>query len=259
MMMTQDGHRHDMAKRRLMVVAILTGAMMLAGCGQKQESDDPMAFASGWYLHKTEHFALMDPPDSPRADHMHSMGEACEDIYQQLTGVLDVTIEDRIWIYRFVTAADCQEQTGHSPGTVEGHRIYTRIGAPVGGVIALAALESTTPGQQSFELVRDGLKEAFDNQTTNVHRESSLLRANDRWIPLSDLADTTTVSDRDAYDTEAASFVAYLIQRHGVLRFKELWRSSNGLVAALERIYGGSIEQMEEDWITHLEREANRT
>lgn len=257
--MNTDNHTFRGVFRWPAFLVALLGLLTLVSCGRKPESGDPAAFASGWFMHKTEHFTLMDPPDSPRADHMHSMGEACEDIYRQLSALLDVKVQDRIWIYRFVTASDCQRQTGFPPGTVDGHRIYTRIGAPIGGVIAVAACEVIAPGHETFPVVRDGLRKAFDNQTGNVHREASRLRANDLWVSLSDLVDTATILDRDIYNTEAASFVAYLIQRHGVPRFKELWASSGELAAVLERIYGGSIAQMEEDWINHLEREANRT
>lgn len=257
--MNTDNHSHRTAIHWSVYLVLLISLVTLTSCGRKEESSDPAAFASGWFLHKTEHFALMDPPDSPRADHMHSMGEACEDIYRQLSALLDVKVPDRIWVYRFVTASDCQSQTGFPPGTVEGHRIYTRIGAPVGGAIAIAACDVIAPGHETFPLVRDGLREAFDNQTGNVHREASLLRANDLWVPLADLVDTAAVADRNVYNTEAASFVAYLIQRHGVPRFKELWAGSGELATVLERVYGGSIAQLEEDWINHLEREANRT
>jgi hypothetical protein len=212
-------------------------------------------------MHKTEHFALMDPPDSPRADHMHSFGESCESMYGQLSSMLQINTPEPIWVYRFVTSEDCEKKTGHPPGYVDGNRIYTRIGAPIGGAIALAALESSTPGHRSFEFVRNGLRMAFDNQTSNVHRDASLLRADERWIGLEDLVamSSATIPDPEVYNTESASFIAYLIQRHGMQRFKTLWSSTAGLKDALQKIYGGSLAQIEEDWIAHLEREANRT
>ena len=246
-------------KRITIALALTVFAVGLGSCGQKTRSGDPAPYAAGWTKFETVHFVLMDPPDSPRASHVSELADACEDVFNQLVTVLKLQVPERIWIYRFVTNQDCENKTGHSAGYVEGYRILTRIGAPLGGAIALAACTSIDPGHQANAFLRNGLREAFDQQDRNVHREAATLLATDHWIPLNECITATTVTDHQAYDVESGSFIAYLIQRHGVEKFKELWRSRQDLATALQKTCGGTIEQISDDWIAHITREANKT
>jgi hypothetical protein len=232
--------------------------VVVASCSGRQEVD-PARFAAGWKSAQTEHVIVFEPPDSPRANRTESFAQASEDVLMRLTELMSLDVPDRIEIYRFITNRDCETATGHSAGYVEEYRIYTRIGAPMGGAIALAAFSSVDPDAPSFPMIRDGFREAFDHPTDNLHRRTSELRADGRWLPLKELTLDMGITDREAYEAISASFVAYLIQRHGIEKFKMLWRSVLELVPSLEKIYGGTLEEIEADWIKHLEREAKKT
>ena len=237
---------------------VLVVAALLTSCGRKQQNIDPTAFAAGWLATETEHMTLFEPPDSPRVSLQMRFAENSEEVLTRLMELLELDLPEKIEIYRFVTNQDCLDATGHSAGYVDGYRIYTRIGAPMGGALALAAFTSVDPEAASFELIRDGFREAFDHLYDNLHQETSRLRAEGRWLPLQELITPGEIADREAYDAQSASFVGYLIQRHGVEKFKMLWRSVLELGPSLEKIYGGSVRQIEEDWIVHLEREAKK-
>ncbi len=249
-------------RNTLVGLCLLTvvGLLFLSACGGKQqEQEGQQSFAAGWIVSETEHVRLLDPPDSPRAPYSKAYSEQCETMYAQLSSVMSVSVPQKIEIYRFVTSQDCEAATGHPTGHVDGLRVYTRIGAPIGGAIALAACTSIDPEAKSFPLIRHGLRRAFDNQSTNIHHDAHALEGDGRWLSLSQLLSGETAEDRDAYDLASASFVGYLIQRHGIKKFKMLWRSVLELQPSLEKIYGGSIEQLEEDWVTHVEHEAKKT
>lgn len=253
-----DGRKVIM-KRIACVLMLTVFAAVLGSCGQKTKSGDPAPYAAGWKKFETVHFVLMDPLDSPRASQVSELADVCENVFNQLVTVLKLDVPQRIWIYRFVTNQDCENKTGHSAGYVEGYRILTRIGSPLGGAIALAACSSIDPGHQANAFLRNGLREAFDKQDLNVHREAATLHATDHWVPLSEFLSSEAITDHSAYDIESGSFVAYLIQRHGVDKFKELWRSQLDLKTALQKICGGTIDQIADDWIAHMTREANKT
>jgi hypothetical protein len=231
----------------------------LLGCGKRHLEVDPTTFSAGWVSEETEHFKVYDPPQSPRRSQLKSFAESCEEAYKDLARLLSLTITEKISIYRFITNQDCESATGHAAVFIEGYRVYTRIGSPVGGAIAVAAFTSVDPEAPSFQMIRDGLREAFDNESSNIHGDVARLRSGGRWLPLATIMNPETVTDRDAYRWESASFVAYLIQTQGIERFKMLWRSVLDLPSSLEKIYGGTIQEIEDDWIAHLEREAKRT
>lgn len=231
----------------------------LLACGKRRHEVDPLTFSTGWISEETEHFKVFDPPQSPRRAQLRPFAESCEDAYKDLSRLLSLTPKEKISIYRFITNQDCEAATGHAAVYVEGYNIYTRIGSPVGGAIAVAAFTSVDPEAPSFEMIRDGLREAFDNESDNVHGEAARMRTGGRWLPLSAIVNPVSVTDREAYQVESASFVAYLIQTQGMDRFKMLWRSVLDLPTSLQKIYGGTLQEIEDDWVAHLEREAKRT
>ncbi len=241
------------------LVAVLTVALLIAACGTKQPQVDPTAFATGWLSTETDHAIFFEPPDSPTAGKQVMFAKYCEDVLGQWVKLLELELPEKIEVYRFVTNQECEDATGHSAGFVDGYRIYTRIGAPMGGALALAGFHSADPEAASFDPIRHGFREAFDRLTDNPHQKASILRAEGRWQSLPDLLGPGEITDREAYDAQTASFVAYLIQRHGVEKFKMLWRSVLELGPSLEKIYGGTLQELEEDWIVHLEREAKKT
>lgn len=242
---------------RYLAVAVAVPALL--SCGKSKSKIDPAKFAAGWVVDSTAHFRLYDPPQSPRLAQLRILAQSCEEAYGNLSALLNLNVTEKISVYRFITNQDCEAAIGHPAVYVDGYRIYTRIGSPVGGAIAVAAFTSVDPEAPSFELIRDGLREAFDNESDNPHSEAAVLKNEGRWIPLSSLVNPSSVTDRDAYRKECASFVAYLIQTQGIDRFKMLWKSVLDLPSSLEKIYGGSLKEIEDDWISHLEREAKRT
>ncbi len=251
--------RQHIIQRYWRYLAIASAIPALIACGKRQKTIDPATFAVGWVSDSTAHFRLFDPPQSPRVAQLRVLAQACEEAYANLSKLLNLDVKEKISIYRFITNQDCEAAIGHPAVYVEGYRIYTRIGSPVGGAIAVAAFTSIDPEAPSFEMIKDGLREAFDGESDNIHGDAANLKNGGRWIPLSALVNPSTVTDRDAYRLESASFVAYLIQTQGVDRFKMLWKSVLDLPSSLEKIYGGTLKEIEDDWTAHLQREAKRT
>jgi len=239
--------------------AILLGALLFLGCGGGQGVPERAAFAAGWSVEETPHFRVYEPPDSPRVGYLKDFGASCESVYEQLVRLLSVETEQKIQVYRFITSQDCVQATGQPAGFVDRYTIYTRIGAPMGGAIALAACTSIDPDARPAMILRDGLRLAFDSQSNNIHQETSILRGEGRWIPLADLLTGAAGKDDEVYNAESASFVAYLIQRHGIDRFKMAWKSAIDAGPSFEKIFGGTLQEIEDDWIAHLEREAKRS
>lgn len=203
---------------------------------------------------------ILSPPNSPRKEQaLYKFGEACEGIYTQAAKALELNVKDRITVYLFTTNQDCEAATGHSAGYVDRFTICTRIGGSMGGVIAEATCASIDPEAPSFPLIRNGVRYLFDQRDRNVHGDGATLRANGRWPKLAALLTMTNVTDQEAYDCACASFVAFLLQRYGVDHFKMLWRSVLELRPSLERIYGGSLQQMQDEWNAVLDHESKRT
>jgi hypothetical protein len=229
-------------------------------CGGGANKADPQQFAKDWRSTQAVNFTVYTPPNTPRPPRgIETYGKACDEIYDYVGRQLKLEVEDDIAIYLFTSEEDCKVATGRSAGFVEGLNIYTRLGAPVGGVIAEAICNSADREAKSFKLIRDGIRNLFDERDRNIHHEALAYRLSSHWPTLEDLINKQTAGDPEVYKFASGSYVAFLIQRYGTEQFHQLWRSNLELWPALEKIYGGTLPQMEEEWLRIQDKLAKRT
>lgn len=247
----------------LRLITAFLALLCVASCGggdSTAKKADPNQFAKGWRGHAALNFTVYTPPDTPRPRRgIENFAKACDEMYNYVSKQLKIQVEDDIAIYLFTSTEDCEKATGRPAYYVEGLNIYTRLGAPMGGVIAEAMCNAQDPEAKSFKLIRDGVRNLFEQRDINVHYEALGLRASRDWPSLEELLYRQSASDPDVYKQASASFVAFLIQRYGSDQFHMLWRSVLELRPSIEKIYGGTIPQMEEEWFRIQDKLAKRT
>lgn len=242
------------------VLAVTALAALAASCGGGSRKPDPQTFAQDWRKYEVVNFTVYAPADSPRPRRgIEAFGKACDDTYDYVARQLKLKIEDDIGVYLFTTTEDCEAATGRPASYVDGLNIYTRLGAPVGGLIAEAMCNAMDPQASSFPLIRDGIRNLFDERDRNIHYEALGLRQSRDWPTLEDLLYRQSADDPEVYKYASASFVAFLIQRYGTDQFQMLWRSAIDLRPSIEKIYGGTLPQMEEEWFRIQDKLAKRT
>lgn len=234
--------------------------MALVSCGGREAKIDPEQFARDWKKLEVINFTVYTPPDSPRPRRgIENFGKACDDTYDYVSRQLKIEVKDDIGIYLFTSTEDCQKATGRPASFVDKVNIYTRLGAPVGGLIAEAMCNSIDQEAPSFKLIRDGVRNLFDERDINVHYEAAGLRQSSDWPTLEDLLYKQSAGDTTVYKYASASFVAFLIQRYGTDQFQMLWRSVLDLRPSIEKIYGGTLPEMEAEWFRIQDKLAKRT
>lgn len=241
------------------VFCALSTVAALASCGSDKKAD-PSQFARDWRKYEAVNFTVYTPPDSPRPRRgIESFAKASDEMYDYAARQLKLQVEDDIAIYLFTSSELCESATGKPASYVEGLAIYTRLGAATGGIIAEAMCNSIDPKAPSFKLIRDGVRNLFDERDRNVHYEALAFRNSDKWPSLEDLLANQSAGDPELYKFASASFVAFLIQRYGTDQFHMLWRSVLELRPSIEKIYGGTLPQMEEEWFRIQDKLAKRT
>lgn len=242
------------------VVLMIVTLLAVNGCGGGDQKSGANEFAQEWRKVETLNFTVYTPWDTPRPLRgIEKFGEACDNAYGFIAGQLSIEVDGDISVYLFTTSADCEKSTGRPASYVDKLNIYTRLGAPVGGLIAEAMCNSIDPEAKSFTLIRDGVRNLFDERDINVHYRAAELRQSKAWPRLEDLLKQQPVSDPEVYKFASASLVAFLIQRYGIEQFRMLWRSVLDLSPSIERIYGGTLTDIEAEWLRVQEKLAKRT
>lgn len=246
-------------KTSIAVVGALLLLAVVYACGGAKKAD-PKQFAKDWKKYEAVNFTVYTPPDSPRPRRgIETFGKASDEMYDYAARQLKLEVTDDIGIYLFTSTEQCEAATGRPASFVDGLNIYTRLGAPTGGIIAEAMCNSIDLKAPSFKLIRDGVRNLFDERDRNIHYEALAYRESDKWPSLEELLEKQTASDPELYKYASASFVAFLIQRYGTDQFHMLWRSVLELRPSIEKIYGGTLPQMEEEWFRIQDKLAKRT
>lgn len=241
-------------------LCVVVASTWFMGCGSGKQDSGPASFAAEWLLTEIGLFNIYVPPNSKRSRRaLLTYGESCNNLLDQVARYLELEPSQPLTIYLFNDNKECEAITGRLAGYVDGTSIYTRIGGKMGGPIAVAACHTIDPEADPPALITDGIREIFERADVNVHRKAAELRADERLLTLVDLILPQASDHREAYETASASFVAFLLQQHGTDRFKMIWRSDLEMQPSLERIYGGSIQQLQDGWNTHITREAQKT
>lgn len=162
---------------RWVLLAVLV-AVGLVACGKGKQEINPKKFSADWQGFESRHLVLYLPPDSPReTEALTAFGEACDQAFEQAVKSIEIEIPQRLILYLFTTTQACEAATGRPAGFVDGGNIYTRLGAPIGGVIAEAVCNAIDPEARSFPVVRRGIRVIFDHNEENVHARAAALRA----------------------------------------------------------------------------------
>ncbi len=250
---------NTLAKTILSTIAALLVLATVNACGGSKKAD-PSQFARDWRKLEVVNFTIYTPPDTPRPRRgIETFGKASDEIYDYAARQLKLSVDDDIAIYLFTSTEQCEAATGKPASFVDGLNIYTRLGAPTGGLIAEAMCNSIDQKAASFKLIRDGIRNLFDERDRNIHFEALAFRESDKWPSLEDLLAKQSADDPELYKFASASYVAFLIQRYGTDQFHMLWRSAIELRPSIESIYGGTLPEMEEEWFRIQDKLAKRT
>ncbi len=242
---------------RLVSVPVVLGLLILSGCSGETLRTEQLK--ESWELYSSDNLTYYYPPDSPRLGRMESFATSCEEIFEHVTRVLAVDIEERIEIFIFTTDQQSDSLLGQPAGFYQDGTIVLRIGQHPGGYLAQAVSDHIDQTAGSFEILEAGLFQLYAEPAVNAHARTLAYERTNRFIPLTDLADTAVVKDQKVFNLESASFCAFLLANFGPERFKMLWSSVRGFVESVERIYGVDILEFEAAWQAYYRQEAGRT
>ncbi len=242
-----------------LVACLLVSAVMICGVGCGSDGVDTSFLKSNWESYQSEHFVFYFPPNSPRISRMAEFAETCEEISAHLCRVLQIVPDRTVECYVFNSDAQSDSLLGRPAGFFEEGNIILRIGQHPGGYVAQATCHFIDKHAPSFDVLKAGIFQLYAQPSVNVHAETFTYERQNRFIPLTDLADTTIARDPAVFSTESASFCAFLLANYGPDRFKMLWSSTLGLSESLNKIYNVELDSFEDEWQRYYRRESGRT
>ncbi|MGH2544279.1 MAG: hypothetical protein ACRDIB_15910, partial [Ardenticatenaceae bacterium] len=229
---------------------------------RKQLYHPPVLPEKGWIEQASPHFRFHVLPGTAAARDLPSIAREAERSLQRVLGRLDMAYEERLEVY-LVERVFWQGGAAYSGGDVlivYGDRNYTDV--PLNTYLdhelthALAA-SLVPPEGESNSLLAEGLATWATGGHYGpepIHAMAAALPRMGRYIPLERLlADFHREQHEIAY-IEAASFVGWLIERHGLNTVKAFY----GAADSPERFFDATYTELEAAWLQWLEQEQGR-
>ena len=249
--------RRPAAWPRLAVAAAL--AVASQGC---HAILGPSSVDANWRVLDSGRFSFHVRPGSFAEQNVARLAEVLEDQYSHVLRSLDVQYSGRVTLFLYESASDAglaSERSGRAYPDTEALRAV--VSPPLETTYRLLAHEMnhvilhTTLGPPSTYFMNEGMASAIMSETYHPGGKTFLYpwtARNDGRIPaLSQLVDDDRWNDTDeqvAYHA-SASFLAYILDRGGAHRLKQLQQADSAAFASrFQQIYGQSLDQAEREW-----------
>ncbi len=182
---------------------------------------------------------------------------------ERLEKLLGITHPEKIDYYKYASGARKGAITGNEGNAhVEGSEIHTIFWSDRHEVVHVLANHGL--GENTIALLGEGLAVHLSGAWHGrpVHVAARRLRTRERLLPLEDLIETADFRSKpdDVTYPQSGSLVGFLIERHGIERFKRLYVLPEGKPAAttfpdrLREVYGTTVAELEKEWLRFLGR-----
>lgn len=211
----------------------------------------------GWTRLARPHFIFWAPPGGWASRHLAENAVDLEKAWSAITGFLQTRPPGPVTVFMFDHRAQAKQLLGIELGMARpgkrqvyllyGERERQTTGHEIAHVISFYMGRRVT----SVTLLREGLAVCLDQSGRNPHQAAADLLAAGEFIGLQRLlTDFRSCPERPAY-AEAGSLVRFLVDAHGLDRFRRLWEYDD-FSRGLQAVYGMSPTQLEAAWRRHL-------
>jgi hypothetical protein len=243
------------------VVAIACALAPAAACNRVL---GPSPVDSNWRVFETAHFSLHARPGTFAEQSAPTLGQVLDDQYDVTLRLLNASYDGRISGFLYNNATDAGRASEHSGVAFPDTGAFNATATPPldANLFALVAHEANhvvivnALGRPGTSFANEGLASAliseryhpfgphFYYQWTRGHRA--------QLVPLATLvndADWPNANQNTAY-SEAASFLAYLLETAGPAKLRQLFYARSGDFAArFNAIYGQPLADAEARWL----------
>ena len=204
----------------------------------------------GWLERETEHLLLRYPPDHPRARGIAEYGKRLDRAYEDIVRSLGVEYDERITVMLYRDAEQGQRLTGRELdfANPEGRTVHQRPNSTLGHeMVHCIALRL---GAAQCGLFGEGIAVWLDGEGAKLrHQAAAELLAKGELPTLAALVDDFA-AQAQGYPA-AGSFCGWLIEAHGIGRFREVYATADPR-AALRGALGKELEELDAAWRAYL-------
>ncbi|HSL22268.1 MAG TPA: DUF2268 domain-containing putative Zn-dependent protease [Vicinamibacterales bacterium] len=258
---------HADTTRRGSVLAFVIAAALSAACNTIYGPTSP---DRNWVVHDTQRFALYARPGSFGEESAAALGAILEDQYTDVLAMMELRSSARVSVFLYNSRSQLNPPLPSDRSGVafpETNAVHVVCVPPLDDNLqSLLAHEANHVivqngmGRAGTSFMNEGLASALVSERhAAIGRTFLYSWARRQTGPLPAIADLSDdskwSSSSDVGYKTSASFLAFLLERHGVTRLKQLYyASSSEFGTRAQQIYGRSLQDLEGEWLAFLGR-----
>lgn len=241
------------------VAAVLLLWLLAAGIVHGQRSEPP---SSGWQIHTTDHFRFHVLPNTPAARDLNEISAAAEESLAWMLARLEMRYDGQMEVY-LVGRIFWQGGAAFSGKEVLVSYVDRNyIGMPLIHYLDhefthILSHTWVTGDAEVPALLAEGVATWATGGHYGpepIHAMAAALPAMGRYVPIESLLTDFRAHQHEIAYIEAASFVGWLVEQHGLEQVKAFY----GAADEPERFFGMDYPALETAWLQWLEQEQDR-
>jgi hypothetical protein len=229
---------------------------------EKQDVDTPVVQAedtvySDWLAYTYQNIKIIYPENHTLADDLYPMAMGYIKSSKQICNFLRIPVpEDTLRIYFYTGFGQGREMTGNEWPSVDGNNLHFWLPGFMGTTLTQYLLPKWHPEKPRYRFLKEGLMTLFDYSGQDYHEYTLNFIDEDRLVPLLELArDTAINAYKGSYPVaEAASFVAFFVDRYGIEGLNALYMSQEPFEVAVSKLFKTDVEAMQKEWLEYADR-----
>lgn len=248
-------HRFPPLVLNFLVLGVLATPLTAAGTPGKAKAIGPHP---GWKTYATKHFLFYYAPDSTldKPGAVEKFAEEREAAHANICKYLAVRYEQPIRFFAYDSNEVARPLIGRDLGFASPSLgvIHSKVNQTVGHELAHILSRAINGREPPNRVLDEGLAVFLNQSNRNPFTEARNLIEANRLPTFAQMLENSKSKSKDDWYPAAGAFVGHLCQRHGVLRFKQLWGAKEATFAAdFQRIYGKAIAQIEREWRDYVQ------
>lgn len=243
------------------LAASAAALILLSGCNRVL---GPTKVDANWHVSDSLHFSLHARPGTFADESASTLGQVLDDQYEVTQRLLNVSYDGRISAFLYDSVSDADGFSDRSGTAYPDTAAFKAVATPPldADLFALVSHEANhvifvgALGRSGTSFMNEGLASALISERFHqmgahfYHQWIRMHRA--QLVPLGTLVNDSEwphAAQSTAY-SEAASFVAYLLESSGPAKVRELYYArSSEYGARFAQVYGSTLEDAEAAWL----------
>jgi len=241
-------------QKNILISVVAAVAALTIACSRTDEPARTSPY-DNWKLAQNKNIKVFYPGTHQHAAAMPSVAQGYVAAIRRDCEFLNIPVPtETLVVYYHTGFGQGEELTGSQYPFVRDTVIYYWQPSWLGPTLMTYLLPKFAPQASQYRFLDEGIKALFDYSGQNWHRRTLDKVDSAVFAGLDSLArdQSVCVDTERVLSAPAASFVNFVVARHGIGIFRDMYQAQGPFASTVDRIFGISVDSLQALWIAFI-------